>query len=139
VVEDVNGAVAFPHVDREAVGGARVGLAIRGLEADALGRGTVLAPAGNMRVVKPGESLDLHVSVPKFYAHGIQADDVFHAGFGLQVVPVRVAEGSSIAAGSEGTITVRPESALATLTADPVLLWDLDNAPLRFAGGGRVA
>ncbi len=78
-------------IDRKEVGsGERVGAALRGIEADELERGQVLAPEGSMRV---GTQLSGGAfSKCRYYRGDAGPGAQLHASIGLQVVPAQLEE-----------------------------------------------
>ncbi len=78
-------------IDRKEVGpGERVGVALRGVEADELERGQVLAPEGSL---KEGTGLrGGPLSRCRYYRGDAGAGAQVHASVGLQVVPAQVDE-----------------------------------------------
>ncbi len=121
---------------KEAGSGERVGLALRGVEAEALSRGHVLAEAAGAASQPPGEALTLEVEVPRFHAPGIRSGRTYHMGLGLQFVPVETGA-EAVAAGEGGTVQVTSTSPLA-IGSQRVLLWDLEHPALRLVAGGRI-
>lgn len=102
---------------KEAETGERVGLALKGVEAEEVGRGQTLAPAGAMEV---GSTLAGDAwRVCRFYRGTPAAGQSLHALVGLQFVPVKVG-------GIEGDrVTLQPDRPVAYAPGDPILVADL--------------
>lgn len=121
----------------EAGTGHRVGVALRGVEADALSRGDVLCEPGGMQTRLAGEPFSIDARVARFHAPGIRAGRSYHLGVGLQLVVVEATR--ELAAGGEDRIGLKPASPLALAQDDALLLWDLEHSALRFVAGGTPA
>jgi len=119
----------------EAPFGARVGLALKGIEVTDLERGVIFAPAGSLKVP---EKLELGFIVSKYWKGLVRKDMVLHAACGLQIVPARVEEvpGEGLRPGTAGKITLRFERPLACEAGDRIVGLDLDSRGLRIAGYG---
>lgn len=120
-------SIQVHDVDRKEAGcGERVGLALKGVEADEVGRGMIVAPAGTL---SEGSRLASGPFEKCRYYRGAVADgDHLHLSVGLQVVPV-VVEQVGAAGGrleTDRPVVYRPH--------DPALLLDL-SAP----SGPRLA
>ncbi|HKV89752.1 MAG TPA: EF-Tu/IF-2/RF-3 family GTPase [Thermoplasmata archaeon] len=105
----------------------RVGMALKGVEADEISRGQVLAPEGSLH---SATTLSAHLDRPCRYYRGTISEGL--AGnilIGLQFVPARVTGG---AAG--GPLTVETDRPVAYLPGDAAVFADLSAAP-----GPRVA
>ena len=120
-------SIQVHDVDRKDAGcGERVGLALKGVEADEVSRGMIVAPAGSL-------SEGAHLATGPFekcryYRGAVAAGDHLHLSVGLQVVPV-VVEQVGVGGGrleTDRPVVYRPN--------DPGLLLDL-SAPT----GPRVA
>ncbi|MBW3582109.1 MAG: hypothetical protein KY455_03325 [Euryarchaeota archaeon] len=119
--------------------GARVGLALKGIDSDDLDRGSILAPEGSLRVVTKGEGLNAQVRVPRFYKQGLRSDQVVHLGVGMQFLPARLKiDGGSLEAGAKGLVTMMVANPLVVAPGDQVVLYSLDDPNLRVAGGATV-
>ena len=149
VVKQHDSLVAYPTVKKatvrsiqvhdedvtEAAAGARVGLALKGIEVTDLERGVVFAPAGSLKVP---EKLEMGFAVSRYWKGLLKKDMVLHAACGLQIVPARVEEvaGEGLKPGDTGKITLRFEKALACEAGDRIIGLDLDSKGLRIAGYG---
>lgn len=72
----------------EVPSGNRVGLALKGLEADEISRGNILAPEGSLRVA---DLLDVsHYTPCRFFKGKAGEGEKVHVSVGLQVVPAKV-------------------------------------------------
>ncbi|MCI4331599.1 MAG: hypothetical protein L3K19_07120 [Thermoplasmata archaeon] len=102
---------------REAGTGERVGLALKGVEAEELSRGQTLAPDGSLTVATEVTCGDWRTC--RFYRGKPSAGQSLHALFGLQFVPTRLEalEGS--------TVRLRADRPVAFAPGDPVHLADL--------------
>jgi selenocysteine-specific translation elongation factor len=119
----------------EAGFGNRVGLALKGIEADELGRGVVFAPTGSLKM---SGSLELALNVSKFWKGVIVKGMVLHAACGLQIVPVLVEEvaGDGIRTGTTGKVVLRSDKPLAFTPGDRLVILDLDGKGLRILAWG---
>ncbi len=119
----------------EAPLGARVGLALKGIEVSDLERGVIFAPAGSLRVP---EKLGLGFAVSKYWRGLVRREMVLHAACGLQIVPARVDEvaDEGLKPGQTGKITLRFEKPVACEPGDRIIGLDLDSKGLRIAGYG---
>jgi selenocysteine-specific translation elongation factor len=120
---------------KEAPLGARVGLALKGIEVSDLDRGVVFAPAGSLKVP---ERLALDFAVSKYWKGLVKNEMVLHAACGLQIVPARVEslDSESLRPGTTGKIGLRFEKPLACEPGDRIIGFDLDSKGLRIAGYG---
>jgi selenocysteine-specific translation elongation factor len=119
----------------EAPFGARVGLALKGIEVSDLERGVIFAPAGSLKVP---EKLVMDFAVSRYWKGTVRKDMVLHAACGLQIVPARVeaAAGEGIGPGATGRVTLKFEKLLACEAGDRIVGLDLDSKGLRIAGYG---
>jgi selenocysteine-specific translation elongation factor len=101
----------------EAVTGDRVGMALKGVEADELSRGLELAPEGSRQVAT--EWKDVEFTPCRYYRGEIQAGAGWHALVGLQFVPVQ------ITARRENWLDLAPDRPVAYAKGDPAYLADL--------------
>jgi selenocysteine-specific translation elongation factor len=105
----------------------RVGVALKGVEADEVSRGMVLAPEGALRT---GTTLSAAVDRPCRYYKGEVSEGITgNLLVGLQFVPVRVTAGAS-----PGPLTLETDRPVVYATGDPAVLADLSAAP-----GPRIA
>ena len=120
---------------KEAAVGARVGLALKGIDVSDLERGVTFAPPGSLRVP---EKLSMGFAVSKYWKGLVRREMVLHAACGLQIVPARVDEvmGEGLRPGQTGKVTLRFEKPLACEPGDRIIGLDLDSKGLRIAGYG---
>ena len=120
----------------EAPYGCRVGLALKGIEADELFRGVVFAPAGTLKA-PPTIELEFHVN--KYWKGTLKEGHIFHGCCGLQDVPMEVdkAPADGIRSGDKGVVTLKPDKPLAFNPGDRLIAVDLDSKGLRFLGWGN--
>jgi selenocysteine-specific translation elongation factor len=120
---------------KEAAVGARVGLALKGIDVSDLERGVTFAPPGSLRVP---EKLSLGFAVSKYWKGLVKREMVLHAACGLQIVPARVDEvmGEGLRPGQTGKVTLRFEKPLSCEPGDRIIGLDLDSKGLRIAGYG---
>jgi selenocysteine-specific translation elongation factor len=117
---------------KEASSGSRVGLALKGVEAEELSRGQVLAPAGGLTVAATVNVREWRTS--KFYRGAAAAGQTVQAQLGLQIVPAKW----STLTGTEGTLAL--DRAVAFEPGEPVVVADLSAAAgPRIEGRGTVA
>jgi selenocysteine-specific translation elongation factor len=120
---------------QEAPYGSRVGLALKGIEADELFRGVVLAPKGTL---KAPTSIELEFHINKYWKGFFKDGLILHGAVGLQDVPMEVekvpAEG--IRSGGKGKVSFRLDKPLAFISGERFIAMDLDSKGLRFAGWG---
>lgn len=105
----------------EVPSGHRVGLALKGVEADELSRGMILAPEGSLRTA---DLLDLSNYIPcRFFKGKAGEGEKVHVSVGLQVVPARVqtVDGSRV--------QLQLEKPVAWIEEEPALI-------LQLSGGG---
>jgi selenocysteine-specific translation elongation factor len=113
--------------------GERVGVAIKGVEADELARGQTLGPEGALQV---GTELSALVDKPcRYYKGAISEGLVGNLLLGLQFVPVQVTAGTV-----GGPLTLTTDRPVAFSPGEGAYLADLSNAPgPRIAGRLRLA
>jgi len=105
----------------------RVGVALKGVEADELSRGEVLAPPGALHTAT---ELSVHVDrLCRYYRGSVSEGLVGNLLVGLQFVPARITQG---AAG--GPLKVEADRPVVFSPGDPAIFADLSAAP-----GPRVA
>jgi selenocysteine-specific translation elongation factor len=119
----------------EAPYGCRVGLALKGIDADELFRGVVLAPPGTL---KTPATIEIELRVNKYWKGTLKEGMILHGACGLQDVPMVVekAPAEGIRPGGKGMVTFRLEKPLAFCTGDRLIAIDLDSRGLRFLGWG---
>jgi selenocysteine-specific translation elongation factor len=117
---------------REAGSGSRVGLAVKGVEADELSRGQVLAPPNALTVGSTWEVIDWRKS--RYYRGSAATGQTVQVQVGLQIVPGKWTR----LEGTTGTLeTDRP---IAAELGAPILVADLSAATgPRIEGRGRRA
>jgi selenocysteine-specific translation elongation factor len=107
--------------------GERVGVAIKGVEADELARGQTLAPEGSLRV---GTEFAAVVDKPcRYYKGAISEGLVGNLLIGLQFVPAQVTKGVA-----GGPLTVETDRPVALAPGEAAYFSDLSAAP-----GPRIA
>jgi selenocysteine-specific translation elongation factor len=107
--------------------GERVGVALKGIDADELARGQTLAPEGSLSV-----ATELAATVDKpcrYYKGTVSEGLVGNLLIGLQLVPAKVVAGSS-----GGPLKVETDRPVVFSPGDPAFLADLSAAP-----GPRIA
>ncbi|MBR9707077.1 MAG: hypothetical protein GOV15_01440 [Candidatus Diapherotrites archaeon] len=113
---------------KEAPTFARVGTALKGVEADEIGKGDVLTDDKEM---KKRKTFTLEFTKLPFYKKEINPGDSFHLSLSLQTNPVKVKKVN------EKTLELESEKAFVLLKAKAVLI-DLNNPGLRIAGYGTI-
>ncbi len=107
--------------------GERVGVALKGIEADEIARGQTLAPEGSLRV---GTEFAAVVDKPcRYYKGTISEGLVGNLLVGLQFVPVQVTHGAG-----GGPVTVVTDRPVALVPGEPSYFADLSAGP-----GPRIA
>lgn len=107
--------------------GERVGVALKGVDADELSRGQVLAPEGTLRTAT---EIEAKVDKPcRYYKGKISEGLVGNLLVGLQFVPATVTSGSA-----PGPVRITTDRPVAFAPGDSAILADLSAAP-----GPRVA
>ncbi|MBU4031374.1 MAG: hypothetical protein KJ773_00075 [Candidatus Thermoplasmatota archaeon] len=117
----------------EASSGNRVGLAMKGVEPEDIGRGTILAEEGVLAVKN---RLDLTVTINKFWKGALKNGMVVHAASGLQFIPATITMGGELKAGQSGKLHIELESPMALSSSDAVIICWLDSVGSRVAGKG---
>ncbi|MDO9537171.1 MAG: EF-Tu/IF-2/RF-3 family GTPase [Thermoplasmata archaeon] len=117
----------------EASSGNRVGLAMKGVEPEDIGRGTILAEEGVLTVK---DSLDLTVSVNKFWKGTLKNGMVVHAASGLQFVSGTITMDGELKAGQSGKIQIKLETPMALADTDFIVICWLDAVGSRVVGKG---
>lgn len=118
--------------------GDRVGLALKGIEADELERGFVVAPDGSLQAV---QEFKAQFRVSKYWREGIKNGERVQVGIGLQVKSATIAdiEGKeSLKAGESAVITVKTDAPTAFESGEPMIMVRADAKDLRVVGGGKV-
>lgn len=116
--------------------GCRVGLALKGLDADELFRGVVLAPAGTL---KAPTSIELEFHINKYWKGSFKDGLILHGAVGLQDVPMEVEKvpPEGMRPGGKGMVTFKLDKPLAFISGERFIAMDLDSKGLRFAGWGQ--
>lgn len=117
----------------EAGSGSRVGLAVKGVEPEDIGRGTILAEDGILSVKK---SLELTVSVNKFWKGALKNGMVVHSACGLQFIPGTLTMAGELKGGQSGKVHIELETPMALAASDPVIICWLESAGSRVVGKG---
>lgn len=107
---------------------ARVGLAVKGVEAPDVSRGTTLAPKGSLKVIQPGTSVTLPIQLHPFNKWTPRGGSVLHVFHVLQDLVIR------IEAATATSITGTFDQPLVVVPGQPAVLLDLDNKVQRFVG-----
>jgi len=122
--------------------GARVGLALKNIDAEELDRGFVLAPEGTQ---KTGDELKLKLKVNKYWKEPLFLDQMHHIGLGMQFFPARIigvenveGGGEELKAGETGVVTFKTERAVVFEEGDKAIVLKPEGAGLRVAGFGIV-
>ncbi len=115
----------------EAGSGSRVGLALKKVEPEDVGRGCVLTEAGNLSVA---DSLNLKVNISKFWRDTLKDGMVLHLASGMQFVPGTVSMTGELKAGGTGEILVKLDGQLVLDNADTIVLTWLESTGSRILG-----
>ena len=102
---------------REATTGERVGIALKGVEAEALARGQVLAPPGSLSVSTSVRAGGFERS--RYYRGPLAPGTQLQLLVGLQLVPAKLEEAGA------GSIRLTPDRPVAHEAAAPIVLADL--------------
>lgn len=113
--------------------GSRVGLAVKGVEPEDIGRGTILAEDGMLSVKK---SLDLTVSVHKFWKGTLKNGMVVHSACGLQFIPGTLTIEGELKAGQSGKAHIELETPMAVSASDSIVICWLESVGSRVVGKG---
>jgi selenocysteine-specific translation elongation factor len=119
----------------EAGSGSRVGLAMKGVEPEDIGRGTILAEAGILTVKK---GLDLTIHVNKFWKGALKNGTVVHSACGMQFIPGTIAMEGELKAGQSGKVHVELETPMALSPSDAVVICWLESGGSRVVGKGQL-
>lgn len=116
---------------------SRVGCALKGIEAEEMGRGNILAPPGSLSVHKKDDALRLRLAFTPFMKWEPRAGAVLHLFHALQFVALRV---DTVAdATKEGALlTGRLESPLTLVPHAPLVAVDLDSKTHRLIGRAKL-
>ncbi len=110
---------------REAQNGERVGTALKGVEADEISRGQILAPEGSLTVATSVRGSDWRRS--RYYRGDATVGAQVQLLVGMQLVPARIEEVG------EATILLTPDRPVAFGEGDPAVVADLSPP-----GGPRI-
>lgn len=111
----------------EAASPARVGVALKGVTADEIERGNVIAAKDSL---KTGSELKIRFEKSPFYKGEINPSSSYQLSIDLQVKPVKLkVEGSDLTVAADKPFAYEPE--------DSCLILDLD-APMRIMGRGVI-
>jgi selenocysteine-specific translation elongation factor len=117
----------------QAAHGERVGLALKGIEANELDRGYVLAKDGALRVT---EKIRVHGEIEKFYKGHVAEGMSVHVYPRLAFVPARI-ENCQIN-GNQFDAEIVVQKPLAVRDGDTIILADLNAKMMRIMGSGTV-
>lgn len=123
---------------RQAPTGARVGLAIKGADADDLPRGTVLAEPGSLRTLAPEQDITLDVTWAPHRRWEPRAGATLHLFHAMQDAVWRV-EAVDAPETDGARLHGRPDRPVALLEGQPIVLMDYDNPANRFVGRAEPA
>ena len=118
--------------------GDRVGLALKGMEADEMERGFVIAPDGSLFA---GNEFKAQFRISKYWREGLKKGERVQVGIGLQVKSATIAdiEGrESMKAGESATITVKTDAPTAFEKDEQIIIIRADAKDLRVVGGGKI-
>jgi len=120
--------------------GARVGLALKNIDAEELDRGFVLAPEGTL---KTGMELKLKFKVNRYWKNVFQPGQVHHLGIGMQFFPAKILDienngKSEIKASETGLITFKTEKKVVFEKDEKAMIFKPEGEGLRVAGCGII-
>ncbi|MDD5502379.1 MAG: hypothetical protein PHH26_02820 [Candidatus Thermoplasmatota archaeon] len=118
--------------------GDRVGLALKGIEADELDRGYVIAPEGTLRA---GQDFKAQFKVSKYCRDGIKKGDRLMVSIGLQVKSASVSDidrKELLKAGESGVVSIKTDAPTCFEKDEPMMIVRADAKDLRVVGGGRI-
>ncbi|MBN2014142.1 MAG: hypothetical protein JW778_03090 [Candidatus Altiarchaeota archaeon] len=123
-------SVQVQDIDVEdASAGVRVGLALKGVEAEDVGRGTIISTSSKIRTER---RMDAEAFLSRYSPRGLVVGDMFQAAAFLNYVPARVV-GGGVAAGGSGKISLEFEKEIPILPGRMLLL-DPGQKPPRVFG-----
>ena len=122
----------------EAETGARVGLALKNIDAEELDRGFVLAPEGTL---KAGDKLKLKLKLSKYWKSPLSPEQVHHIGIGMQFFPARITEVEcgELKGGEEGIVIFKTERDVVFEEGDKAIVLKPEGTGLRVAGCGIIS
>ncbi|MCK5024801.1 MAG: elongation factor Tu [Thermoplasmata archaeon] len=115
----------------EAGSGSRVGLALKNVEPEDVGRGCVLTEAGHLSVA---DSLTLKVKISKFWRDTLKDGMVLHLASGMQFVPGTVSMTGELKAGETGEIQVKLDGQMVLDSTDTIVVNWLESTGPRILG-----
>ena len=115
----------------EAGSGSRVGLALKNVEPDDVGRGCVLTEAGQLSVA---DTLNLKVKISKFWRDTLKDGVVVHLASGMQFVPGTVSMTGELKAGDTGVISVKLDGQIVLDSTDTIVINWLESTGPRILG-----
>ncbi|MCK5310001.1 MAG: hypothetical protein KAJ64_05080 [Thermoplasmata archaeon] len=119
----------------EAGSGSRVGLALKNVEPDDVGRGCVLTEAGNLSVA---DELNLNIQISKFWRDTLKDGVVIHIASGMQFVPGTVSMDGELKAGDSGNIHVKLDGQMVLDKSDAIIVNWLDSTGPRILGNATL-
>ncbi len=119
----------------EAGSGSRVGLALKNVEPEDVGRGCVLTEAGNLSVA---DSLNLKVNISKFWRDTLKDGMVLHLASGMQFVTGTVSMTGELKAGETGEISVKLDGQMVLDSADTIIVNWLESTGPRILGSAAI-
>jgi len=108
--------------------GTRVGLAIKGVTIDELGRGSVLTTSNDVRA---DSKLKVSFQQSAFYGEGVR-EGSFHATIGMQTTPITISDVS------DNSLGINSTNPLVHAPEETLLLLDLNAKKTRIIGKGTV-
>ncbi len=119
--------------------GARVGLALKNIDAEELDRGFVLAPEGTLKI---GYELKLKFKVSKYWKDPLLVEQVHHIGIGMQFFPGRITdvenENNELKGGETGIVSFKIDKKVVFEEGDKAIVLKPEGTGLRVAGCGVV-
>lgn len=118
--------------------GARVGLALKNIDAGELDRGFVIAQEGTLRT---GNELKLKFKASKYWKETICKEEMYHIGLGMQFFPARVSRveksgGEELKGGETGVIILKSERDVVFEEGDKAIVLRPEGGGLRIVGCG---
>ncbi|MCU0628430.1 MAG: elongation factor Tu [Methanoregulaceae archaeon] len=114
-----------------AIPGDRVGLALKGIEAEDLDRGYVLSASPEMT---SSTMINGRASLVRYWPSPLKEGMVLHAGLWMQFIPARLAFVDNSGDWRKPVVTLRTETELVYQPGARILLHYLDGGKLRVAG-----
>jgi selenocysteine-specific translation elongation factor len=114
-----------------AIPGDRVGLALKGIEAEDLDRGYVLSANPEMT---SSTTINGRASLVRYWPSPLKEGMVLHAGLWMQFIPARLAFVDNSGDWRKPVITLRTETELVYQPGSRIILHYLDGGKLRVAG-----